>query len=387
MPVEKVAVVGAGIAGLTAALSFAQHGIACEIFEEARELTEVGAGLQVSPNASRILADLDVLPALEAVWTEPERIALISGTSLRQIAHVPAGRFARERWGAPYGVLHRATLQKTLIEAVRSSTLCTLHLGCPQRKNIRQNLGAAGRTSFPLIVGADGVWSNVRAEVPGSPLPDFSGNVAWRFTIPEAGAPHWLPRGQVTAFLGPSTHLVAYPLNETGSFNLVAIASGVDAGKVWDAKATETQQRMLTAQFSRWDERVVRLLADAARPTFWPLHQVSAGRWQNGRDVVLIGDAAHAMMPFAAQGAAMAIEDAFLLARKVAGAASLPEALTEFETDRSARIARVRSRGAFNRFAYHARGPIRIGRDLVLALKPPRSLAADLDWLYGYRAS
>nr|CAD6412457.1 salicylate hydroxylase [Rhizobium sp. Q54] len=387
MPVEKAAVVGAGIAGLTTALSFARRGIACDIFEEARELTEVGAGLQISPNASRILADLDLLPALEAVWTEPERIALVSGTSLRQIAHVPVGPFARERWGAPYGVLHRATLQKTLIEAVKANSLCSIYLDHPIRPDIRETLRHAGGMGYDLIVGADGVWSNIRAEVSGSPLPGFSGNVAWRFTIPQAGAPDWLPLDQLTAFLGPSTHLVAYPLKDTDSINLVAIASGIGAGQMWDAKASEAQHRMLVTQFSAWDSRISRLLADTDAATFWPLYQASIGRWQNGKDVVLIGDAAHAMMPFAAQGAAMAIEDAFLLAEKVHRAPSLPRALSDFEAERKARAARVRSRGAFNRFAYHARGPIRIGRDLVLALKPPQSLAADLDWLYGYRAS
>src|SRR4051794_3150487 len=105
MSIERVAIIGAGMAGLTAALSFARHGIASDIFEEAADLIEVGAGLQVSPNASRVLSELGVLPALETVWTEPERIALVSGTSLRPLAHVPAGRLARERWGSPYGVL------------------------------------------------------------------------------------------------------------------------------------------------------------------------------------------------------------------------------------------------------------------------------------------
>jgi salicylate hydroxylase len=385
MPVENVAIIGAGIAGLTAALSFARHGIASDIFEEAAELQEVGAGLQISPNASRILGELDILPALEAVWTEPERIALVSGTSLKQIAYVPAGRFARERWGAPYGVLHRATLQKTLIAAVEDNALCTLHLGSPIRWNTASSSRTVNGKAYSLVVGADGVWSNFRSQVPDSPVPDFSGNVAWRFTIPRSSAPSWLPPHQVTAFLGPSTHMVAYPLDEMDSVNIVAIASGISPGQVWDAEASEAQRQMLSAQFRRWDRRIVDLLKRMDHPTFWPLHQVTTGKWQNGKDAVLIGDAAHAMMPFAAQGAAMAIEDAFLLAEKVARTPVLAAALAEFERERTTRAARVKARGAFNRFAYHARGPIRIGRDIVLSLKPPQSLAADLDWLYGLR--
>jgi salicylate hydroxylase len=115
------------------------------------------------------------------------------------------------------------------------------------------------------------------------------------------------------------------------------------------------------------------------------LYETTNGRWHDGHNCVLIGDAAHAMMPFAAQGAAMAIEDAYELAL-FAPSHPVAEALRLFEAHRTPRIARLRQRGAFNQFAYHARGPMRIGRDIVLALRPPQSLAADLDWIYGYRA-
>ncbi|WP_117191378.1 FAD-dependent monooxygenase [Rhizobium terrae] len=386
MSIERAAIIGAGMAGLTAALAFARYGIASDIFEEAAELVEVGAGLQISPNASRILGTLGVLPALEAVWTEPEQIALVSGTSLRPIAHVPAGRFARERWEAPYGVLHRSALQKALLAAVLQNPLCRLHLDTPIRGKAHDVLSGSMGQTYPLIVGADGVWSNLRSSVPHAPEPDFSRNVAWRFIIPSAEAPSWLSNHQVTAFLGPSTHLVAYPLKKLDAVNIVAIASGISPGETWDAKATEAQRRMLAEQFHRWDRRIVDLLQKAERPNFWPLHEVTAGRWQNGRDTVLIGDAAHAMMPFAAQGAAMAIEDAFVLANRVAGPLPLAESLAAFESERTARIARVRARGLFNRFVYHARGPIKLGRNIVLSLRPPQSLAADLDWLYGFKA-
>lgn len=385
MHLDKVAIVGAGMAGLAAALSFSRLGIACDIFEEAEALVEVGAGLQMSPNASAILAELGVLQEIEPVWTEPREIALVSGKSLKRLAHVPAGEFARKRWHAPYGVLHRATLQKALLAAVEGDPLCTLRLSTAIRGEPHAALRQVSGHSYSLVIGADGVWSNIRAAVEDAPQPDFTGNIAWRFTLPLRHAPSWLARDSVTAFLGPSTHLVAYPLSEMGTFNIVAIASGVSSGETWDAKASDSQKHMLARQFRAWHPEIVALLAMAEQPTFWPLHQVTSGRWHNGRDVVLIGDAAHAMMPFAAQGAAMAIEDGFVLARQVTKAATLPEALAAFEKLRAARAAKVKARGAFNRFAYHARGPLRIGRDIVLSLRPPQSLAADLDWLYGYR--
>lgn len=380
MPVEHAAIIGAGISGLTAALSLSRRGISSEIFEQASELTEVGAGLQVSPNASRILDELGVLEELSKVWLEPDAIRLISGGSLRQLAAVPAGKFARERWGAPYGVLHRTTLQKTLLAAVEANPLCRLHLGVRMEAGLPPFERAAD-----LVIGADGVWSKLRQSVPASPSTRFSGNIAYRFTIPEAEAPGFLDRTCVSAFLGGSAHLVCYPLKEAGSFNMVAITAGNLAPQTWQSEPAAEQRAQLRARFSGWNAAILSLLERQANMTFWPLFETTAGAWQDGRRTVLIGDAAHAMMPFAAQGAAMAIEDAYELAAFLPGR-PVAEALSLFEKHRAPRIARLRQRGAFNQFAYHAKGPIRIGRDLVLGLKPPQSLAADLDWIYGYRA-
>jgi salicylate hydroxylase len=387
MHLDRIAIVGAGMAGLAAALSFSRLGMACDIFEEAGDLVEVGAGLQMSPNASAILGELGVLGDLEKIWTEPREIALVSGTSLKKLASVPAGNFARERWKAPYGVLHRATLQAALLAAVERDPHCTIRLGTPIRGDLPKAVRELTGSTYPLVIGADGVWSNARASIENAPQPDFSRNIAWRLTIPLDDAPEWLARDCVTAFMGPSTHMVAYPLNEMKVFNIVAIAAGISPGATWDAQANESQHAMLVRQFGGWNTEITALLSRAPRPTFWPLHEVTSGRWHNGRDVVLIGDAAHAMMPFSAQGAAMAIEDGFVLANEVKKSSSLPAALAGFEAQRASRAARVKARGSFNRFAYHARGPFRIGRDIVLSLRPPQSLAADLDWLYGYRVS
>jgi len=379
MPAKHAAIVGAGIAGLTAALALARRGISSEIFEQAPELTEVGAGLQISPNASRILAELGVLERLTDAWLEPDAIQLISATSLRRLAAVPAGSFARARWGAPYGVLHRSTLQQTLLDAVANEPLCQMHLGAQIKGRPLSDRPA------DLLVGADGVWSQVRESIEGSPSPRFSGNIAYRFTVDAANAPAFLERTSVSALLGPSAHLVCYPLREANRFNMVAITAGNAASHDWTNQPTETQRQQLLSRFSRWHPAIVELFAKTGDVTFWPLYETTNGRWHDGHNCVLIGDAAHAMMPFAAQGAAMAIEDAYELAL-FAASRPVAEALRLFEAHRTPRIARLRQRGAFNQFAYHARGPMRIGRDIVLALRPPQSLAADLDWIYGYRA-
>ncbi|HEY0122058.1 MAG TPA: FAD-dependent monooxygenase [Rhizobium sp.] len=385
MPIKSAAIIGAGIAGLTAALALARHGIRSDIFEQAEALAEVGAGLQISPNASRILGTLGVLDALLPVWLEPKDVRLVSGSSLRLVASVPCGSFAKERWGSPYGAVHRATLQKALLDAVIANPLCALHLGRQIDATNRQVLDAAIGDEPDLIIGADGVWSKARALVPGGPSPLFSGNIAWRFTIPEALAPPIFDRASVTALLGASAHLVSYPIREKSAFNIVANTAGSGASHDWNATGTKAQRDHLLRRFSGWNGAITRMLERQEQASFWPLYEASVGRWHNGKDVVLIGDAAHAMMPFAAQGAAMAIEDAFELAGMVASR-PLIEALGLFERHRAPRIARLRQRAAFNQFAYHARGPVRLARDLVLSMRPPQSLAADLDWIYGYHA-
>lgn len=374
---RSVAIAGAGIAGLTAALSFARKGIATDIFERAPVLSEVGAGLQLSPNATRILERLGLLSQLEQVWSEPTAIDLVSGLSLRTLASVPSGPFARQRWTSPYAVLHRAGLQRILLDAVDAEPLCRLHLGAP--------IEAAGNLSplngSRLTIGADGVWSSMRNRVQGSGKARFSGNIAWRLTLGDAETPAVFDASKVTAYLGPGCHLVAYPLRQAGRFNLVAITAGHDDGDISSEARLAEKRGSLLAAFAGWHPRLLDSLRKAAEPTIWPLYEVSEGVWHQGEGTVLIGDAAHAMMPFAAQGAAMAIEDGFELAAFIAGGQSL----AAFAAHRKRRVARVRGRGAFNRFAYHARGPVRLGRDLVLSMRRPESLAADFDWLYGYQ--
>ncbi|NLR95948.1 NAD(P)-binding protein [Rhizobium sp. P38BS-XIX] len=385
MPVKTAAIIGAGIAGLTAALSLARHGIRSEIFEQAEALTEVGAGLQISPNASRILDTLGVLDRLRPVWLEPEEVRLVSGSSLKPVASVPCGSFAKARWDAPYGAAHRATLQKVLLDAVSGQALCTLRLGQHIDITSKKALEEIAAQEFDLVIGADGVWSKARAMVPDAPSPLFSGNIAWRFSIDEAAAPAILDKANVTAFLGSSSHLVCYPIRENKTFNIVAIVSGSSASRDWDATGNKAQRDQMLRGFAGWNSDILRMLESQEQASFWPLYEMKAGRWHNGSDAVLIGDAAHAMMPFAAQGAAMAIEDAFELAGMLA-TRSPAETFELFEKRRAPRIARLKQRAAFNQFAYHARGPIRLARDLVLSLRPPQSLAADMDWIYGYRA-
>lgn len=387
---RTIMIIGAGIGGLTTALAFASNGYDVDIVEQAPGLSEVGAGLQLSPNASRILIALGLGDALRKTMIIPHEIVLASGQSLRKITHVPGGSFAEDRWGAPYGVMHRADLQSLLLNAVRAHPNCHLHLGQraqpPRIASLHQQLN---RPTPDLIVGADGVWSQTRELIDAAPPPRFASQVAWRFKVPSDMVRTILNPINVTAFMGPRTHLVAYPLDQGKTINMVAITRGTRRAENWDNREASSDRQSLLRAFAGWHADIVSILRKAPEMNCWPLYEVVDGAWHNPDRTILIGDAAHAMTPFAAQGAAMAIEDGYELAHAVSQAASgdLTSTLARFEAARRARISRTRSRGAFNQFAYHARGPIRLGRDLVLSLKPPESLAADLDWLYGYRAT
>ena len=381
---KSVVIIGAGIAGLVAALSFARKGVSTTILERTSSLQEVGAGLQLSPNATHVLGVLGLFDRLAPLWREPDNICLVSGSTLAPITAIATKNLAQQRWGAPYAVVHRATLQRVLLEAVLEEPLIDLHLD-----SVVESVADLKQTYHlepDLVIGADGVWSRFRNFVPSAGKPQFSGMVAWRFIIPQKDAPSFLNPRNVTAFLGPQAHIVAYPLQDAGAFNVVALSTGKNPGETWAAECNPQHRQEMTAQFASWHRDIRTLLSYAPKPTWWPLFGVAEGRWTDGSHMVLIGDAAHAMTPFAAQGAAMAIEDAYELAGIVTADVSLPDALNFFERNRQHRVSQVRSRGGFNKFAYHARGPVRMARDMVLRFRNPDKVAADLDWLYGYKA-
>lgn len=386
MPVQSVAIVGAGIAGLALALALARKGIESDILEQADSLREVGAGLQLSPNATRVLADLGVLEALRQRWTEPASIDLCSGLTLGRRISIPLGKAAIARWGAPYAVVHRATLQSVLLGAIRDNPLVRLHLGQVISARTPSEVALSCARKPDLIAGADGVWSQSRQLVPGAPTSTFSGNVAWRIVVPFDEAPAQLPRDRVSAFMGPGAHLVCYPLADAGGFNLVAITGGFDPGETWEARAERGRTIALRDHFGKWHPVLAELIGRGEDLLYWPLCQATDGRWHDGKGVVLLGDAAHAMMPFMAQGAAAALEDAFVLAEAVA-TLPLERALAAYEARRKPRALRLKERAEFNRRIYHATGPLRWGRDMALALRPAGAFARDLDWIYGYRAA
>ncbi|MER9118763.1 FAD-dependent monooxygenase [Mesorhizobium sp. M0954] len=399
---RQVVIAGAGVAGLTAALAFAERGYRVKLFEQAQHLEAAGAGIQLSPNATRILRQLGVLDRLLPTSVRPEAVVLKDAATLRKLARVPLGQAAETRWGAPYLVAHRADLQSALMQRIAERPEIELVTGArvggvaTGPNGITATVEIAGttiETEASLLVGADGVWSSVREKLARKAAEfgrsRFSGELAWRATVAAdslagqafraIGAPDC-----VTAFLHPGFHMVAYPVSRGTVFNLAAFTKGKRIAEGWSGHADPA---ILASAMRGAAPALVRLANEAAPWTAWPIHIVEQRRWTTPEGIALTGDAAHAMTPFAAQGAAMAIEDAVTLAGFVATSpADLSSALVAWEQARRPRVAQVARRGAVNRVAWHAAGPVAMARNLFLAMRSPEKLAADLDWLYGWRA-
>jgi len=388
---NTIAVIGAGIAGLTFALAMARKGVEVTVFERAPQLQEVGAGLQLSPNASRILQNLGVLDHVLQQSVAPLNITIRRANNLKLLSTVPLGAFALERWEAPYLTVHRADLQKALLAKVRTFPSISLISGAAVEdisltsngcllRIVREN--GEQEIPFNIVIGADGVWSSARAKLGGTAESRYTGHIAWRAVLNDGGK--IVPRDRVTTFVSRNFHLVSYPVRTGKEINLVAITPAPPEAASWTNDAGPA--RLETAMAGS-DPALLRLIRHPSAWTTWPIHEVpSTSPWTFGGRAVLIGDAAHALSPHAAQGAAMAIEDAIVLAEKLTAGDDASTALSSYEAIRRPRLRRVARRGEFNRFAWHAAGPVAIARDMVLSIRKPHQLAADLDWLYGYDA-
>lgn len=395
-----VAIIGAGIAGLCTAIAFAKFGARVIIFEKADELGEIGASLQLSPNATHILSDLGLMPALKKQWVEPQSIVLTDGVSLAPIKALPIARMSRDEWRAPYALMRRTDLQTELLNEVQNSTNCVLRLSSELdfssiealENDIELELGQKP----DLIVGADGVWSNTRQILPDGAGVDYTGYVAWRLMADEYARKHMPAKinnnRNVMLMMNGDGHIALYPSDHNGLSNIVFVTQHNG-----DPKFTPDFDSLLLSMSLH--PASVKMLKSAVNIGCWTINHVADGAWTstvsrttdendtNGANIALIGDAAHAMSPFMAQGAAMAIEDAYVLADIVCNSGQdIPTSLQTYEMRRKSRVDKVRTRSMMNRISYHAKGPIRAGRNMVLSLKSPESLCRDLNWLYGWRA-
>jgi salicylate hydroxylase len=389
-----ILVAGAGIGGLTVALALARDGHAVQLLERRTRVDEVGAGIQLSPNASRILIGLGLGPALMRAGAEPERLVVRRARGGAVLAEMPLGPAMRERYGAPYVVVHRADLQTMLLDKVRSHPRVRLVFGREVAGAQEDGAGITVRTQARsgeeswrgrLLVGADGIWSRTAEIVAGKPQPPvFSGCNAWRAVIGMEDAPPPLRRRETTLWLGPGAHVVAYPIRAGRDLNVVAITEDGPASADWARPGDPGQ---LKARLKGWTGDVQHLLTAVREWQVWSLHDHLKRPWVKGR-ILLLGDAAHPVLPFLAQGGALAIEDAAVLAAELRPGErgpDLPGALERYWTQRAPRARRVQQAARDNARAYHMGLPLSLARDAALKRLGADGLRQRYEWLYGWK--
>ena len=356
MAKPHVLVAGAGIGGLTAALALLKRGFDVDVYEQARELKEVGAGLQLSANGSRVLHALGVGDELKRLACEAtgKEVRLWNSGQTWKLFDLGAASVAR--YGFPYLLVYRPDLLEILARAVRREKADAIHLGARctglaqdgSRVLLRWDRGEA---TGDALVGADGVHSRIRQALFGADAPEFTGIVAWRGTIPMARLPGHMRRMVGTNWIGPGAHVVHYPVHGGEYMNFVGAVERSDwQVESWTAQGTTEE---CANDFRGWHEDVHHLIANIATPFKWALMgRAPMTRWTVGR-VTLLGDACHPTLPMLAQGAVMAIEDGFILARAVEAYADVETALARYEDARRDRTRRMVLGSAENAKRFH----------------------------------
>lgn len=390
---RTIYIAGAGIAGMTLALALAKFGATVVVMERNKKVQEVGAGLQISPNARRVLNQLGLDKAIAARSFEPAAIDVYPFRARRPLISLDLGPVMRERYGVPYAVMHRADLADALYRACKRFANIDLLFGIHSFDAVNhargtslmvEEAGGVSRSArIHALVGADGVRSETRTRVLNGPAATYSGYVAWRTTISMDLLKGVLAPDRTTLLFAPGYHAVCYPLPSRKVFN-IALFSQEKAERLdpehppdepklpWAALPSPTFGKLLSIAKGGWG--------------YWIVDTVDAPVWSDG-GVGLIGDAAHAMLPFQAQGAAMAIEDAAILAPLLMTEPDAASAFRRFESLRRARVDRVRKTSNFNGLAYHMEWPFTVGRDVVLRSQGARGHLKRLDWLYSYDAA
>ena len=390
-------VAGGGIGGLAAALAASRAGCDVRLLERAAAFSEIGAGVQLGPNVARVLHGWGLNSALESVAAFPGRLQVRSAADGQVLGELPLGPAMTARYGAPYATVHRADLHGLLLQALQQHGDINLHAGRTLQsfsqtgEAVRLQTATGPDIECDALIGADGLWSTVRQQLLGDGPPRPTGHLAYRALLPQAGLPQRFRTQDVTVWLGPRMHIVGYPVRGGESLNVVAFVQGevaddAVARDAWDHRANATDLhtslqgvctvlRDFVEAVGAW-----RLWVMYDRPSMQGAHQHALGR------VALLGDAAHPMRPYLAQGAGMAIEDAAELGNALAHAKDpafdVATLLQRYALNRWQRNARVQSRALRNGQIFHADGLLRWGRDVSLKLLGDKLL--DMPWLYGF---
>lgn len=389
---HRILIAGAGIGGLAAATALAQRGCEVKVLEAAKEFGEVGAGIQLGPNAMRVIAALGLERQVQAVASCPESIVIADASSGQTLCRMLLGSAVRERYGQAYVSMHRADLHAVLLQAAQHAgvQLHADHLLQKYEHSAQeiQGLGADFAYKTDVLIGADGLWSRVRAQMLGDGLPHATGHAAFRALLPAHDVPEVLRTPHVRTWWARDVHVVSYPLRGGALWNVVVLAEMKDSHtEGWSLAASHDEVMRL---FKRTEPALTRLLescgAQEAGWKRWNLFDrkpLSAMQMARGR-VALMGDAAHPMLPYLAQGAAMALEDAWVLAQCLSANPNVAQALQNYAHVRAARNARVVRRAQRNGQIFHWSGVMAKARNAVLALQGTQVLG--LPWLYGHDA-
>jgi salicylate hydroxylase len=385
----KIAVIGGGIGGLSAALHLLKAGFDVHVYEQAPRITEIGAGIQISPNAARLLIRLGLKPALDAAGVFPQAVHQRRWDDGRTLQRAPLGKPVEETFGAPYYHFHRADLANLLAAALPAGRVHVDHrlVGLEEKGDrVIARFENGARIEADVLVGADGIHSRVRHVLFGPEKARFTGCVAWRGLVPaervaalgiEVASHNWM---------GPDGHVVHYWVSAGRFMNVVCVTEHGDwTSEGWTEKGSVADTM---ARYEGWHPTVRGLIAAFPETYIWALHdRLPLPQWTAGR-ATLLGDACHPMLPFMAQGAAQSIEDGAALAALLAAMpGDVPAALRRYEEIRKPRATRLQQASAANRTRFHLPdGPEQRARDEAMASSGDRSIA-NIGWLYLHDAS
>jgi 3-hydroxybenzoate 6-monooxygenase len=383
-----ILVAGGGIGGLAAAHALARKGLAVRVLEQAPEFREIGAGIQLGPNVFHALERLDLKDAVLADAHRPPAMEMRCALSGERITRIPIEdpRF-KAKFQQPYAVTHRHDLHSVFINTCKSNNLITLETDRTVEDfeqdddGVTVILQSGERVRGSALIACDGMWSKVRNKIVGDGAPLVSGHIAYRAVLKRDEVPADLWSPDVILWAGPRTHLVHYPLRRGEIYNLVAVFHSKRYVEGWNAEADASE---LWAHFNGQRPEVLRMLERIETWRMWVLcDREPVKEWSKGR-VTLLGDAAHPMLQYLAQGACMATEDAVCLADKVAeNADDLPSAFRAYVQQRYLRTARVQIMARVYGDFYHARGPAAELRNQMLGPRTPEQSYDGIAWLYG----
>ncbi|MGO4682058.1 FAD-dependent monooxygenase [Hyphomicrobium sp. 2TAF46] len=384
-------VAGAGIGGLAAAIALAERGIDVLVCERRSEFPEEGAGIQIGPNGSRILRDLGVAKFLETKVAHPDALSVRDGATGRELTQLPLGSWIAERHGAPYWTAHRRDLHVALRARAEAEPRITISRGTgivsfENRGDGIRATAANGETfDATLLVAADGLWSGLREQFGGSRKTDLIpvGKTAFRSVVPAENLPPELVPNAVHIWLSPGAHVVHYPVNGGQDIALVVIADDVARVEGWDSPIVAD---VVKAKVGTFAKPLRALVNSADNWRNWSLYRMQQlAHWTSGR-AALLGDAAHPVLPFLAQGAVMALEDAITLANAISARdGDIEPALGEYERARHARVAKVAEASERNGRIYHMKGASALARNTAMRMAPPARVMSGFDWLYGWK--